>query len=128
MNDFFRADYKAEAERIKNLNKDIDSNTKGIFLLLGILLGFAIAIPVMVYFIWASSFVGVQLWTWFIMPIFAVPALTKLQMAGIFTLVALVKMGLATTPIDKNKLATFIGLSIAPWMVLLTGYVIHRLM
>lgn len=135
--------FETEAERIAALNKFKKTpslNATVIWqLILGILVSclifFAIFVPASVYFIWSHGFVLSKLWGWFCVP-HGMPALTLLQAAGIMAVVRLCTYRASAfpkkddgEPADTGKvIAHFFGLLLVPWVSLLFGYIIHRLM
>ena len=92
-----------------------------------------LVVPVSIYFVWSFAFVAVQLWNWFIIPFFHLGPVTILQMAGIGCFIRLFTFSVPNTNVDKDKalsqlIAEIIGYICMPWVSLLFGYIIHRLM
>lgn len=122
----------AAAKMNTNIRDKVDAESIVIYLL-AVAFIFVLAIPLVAYFIWSFAFVAVQLWNWFIIPFFHVGPVTVLQMAGIGCFVRLFTFSLSNTSIDTDKpwsqiAAELVGYLLMPWMTLLGGYIIHRLM
>ena len=82
------------------------------------------------YGAWAGAFVGAILWKWFIVETFGVMALTKAQCFGIALLLGFWTFHHRSHYSKdertwKEHLGEAIGLLIAPWFVLLLGWVCH---
>lgn len=119
----------------KRLNKTKNKSQTGgniIIYLLAFLFICSLIVPFTVYFIWSFAFVAVQLWNWFIIPFFHVGPVTLLQMAGIGCFVRLFTFSIPNTG-DKDKplsqtIAELFGYLMMPWVALLCGYIIYRMM
>ena len=86
------------------------------------------------YGIFAYGYVGSVMWVWFVMNLFpTAPAITWLQAAGLSLLVSFFTRDHLYKKIDPDqstmdKVLTPIVPTVAPWITLLMGYIIHRMM
>lgn len=83
------------------------------------------------YGAWAHAFVGVKLWSWFVVPTFHVEALKLLPMMGIMTFVRLLTYHVSPVNSEastKDQTVYYGILLLAPWVSLAMGYIIHCLM
>lgn len=108
----------------KNDNSDTMAAVVGITLLL-------LAIPLMVYGIWANAYVGSTLWAWFIVPTFGLPALTMPQAWGISMLVSMwTKQMITCKSADERttgeKIGEIVTAVIWPWAFLFFGWICHH--
>jgi len=104
----------------------------GVAFTVGIVL--AIFIPCSAYFIFAHGYVLSKLWGWFVTPL-GVPAITLLHASGIMGVIRLCTYDASFTPKSETtetsttkKFGHLFGLMLVPWVSLLFGYIIHRLM
>lgn len=95
------------------------------------------SIPILIYDLFSYGFVGTKFWAWFIVPTFHVEPLTLLSMVGIVLLIRLfthkpisIKEAEenANRKLDDKKVLYTLAVLAAPWVSLLTGYIVHRLM
>lgn len=113
--------YSSKNEDIKKLAVE---GIKSIFILLGCFLMIWLAF---LYGAFAMGFVGMKLWAWFVVPVFGLPALTWGQTYGIALLVGLFARS-SHIPTNKDerttteKVSHAIGGILAPWGILLFGY------
>ncbi len=137
-------DFLNEAERSAKLNKNKDRDeddssfwSKAGYTILGVFLAILVMTPMIAllaaYSVFAYGYVAVKLWAWFIIPFFGVKALTLLQAAGIMLLVRHFTYVPKTdkTETDDDSIVVWSKAIIAfalPWLTLLLGYIIHRLM
>lgn len=102
----------------------ISEGVKSVFILLGVLLMVWLAF---LYGAFAMGFVGMKLWSWFIVPVFGLPALTWGQAYGIALFVGLLTHQFHH-PTNKDERTTqekathVIGNLLVPWTCLLFGY------
>ena len=102
--------------------------------IIGIVIFSFATIPIIIWGTFAQGFVGMKLWNWFIFDhIPGAPAMTILNAAGIAVLCRLFTY--ENLPIidedssnTKKNIQKLIVALIAPWIALLIGYIIHRLM
>lgn len=107
-----------------NSNTMAEEAVAGITLLL-------LAIPLMVYGIWANAYVGSTIWAWFIVPTFGLPALTMPQAWGVSLLVSMWTKQIHTCKsaderTTAEKIGEMIGAMIGPWAFLLFGWICHN--
>jgi hypothetical protein len=81
----------------------------------------------LLYGVFAGGFVGMKLWTWFIVPVFGAKALTIVQAWGIALLVSLWthQTQILTNKDEREpyeKILALFGMVINPWIVLLIGW------
>lgn len=84
-----------------------------------------------IYGAWAAAFVGVHLWSWFIVPTFGLVTLTMTQAFGISLLFGYWTYHHFSQHIKdertwKEKMPEVIGLISQPWIILLIGWVCHH--
>lgn len=134
-NNFRKSLFEIEAERQRELNKGKEAE-KGAWkwkLLgygMGILIGLGIFIPATIYGVIVHAFVAMKLWQWFVVPVFHLPALGMMQMAGIcflvriFTYQANGKLKFEGES-AKEKVIAFVGILLVPWYSLFLGWFVH---
>lgn len=128
--------FELEAERLRNLNKGKVPDTTPWYLKLvywiaggGLALLFLTALTA--YNLFSVGFVGMKLWQWFIVPAFNVAQMSLIHMMGIvlllrvFTFQFIPKSKKSDDETFKERLMTFLGLLLAPWFILLVGYIVH---
>lgn len=132
--------FELEALRMRDLNKEkakADSSLLESFVtfIFGFLFGsaflFGLLIPLLFYHVLACGFVAKVLWHWFVTPTFHVADLTLIQACGIMLFVRLLtcpaKYESTDTDAAKSEWAIKITYAmLAPWGMLLLGYVIHH--
>ena len=124
---------KMITEKFGKVIENVDGIAACWMSLLAILLVVALFCGLVVYFIWAMAFVSTFLWLWFVVPVFGVAPLTLLQAYGLATLVTFWTHQHITDKVkDERKTseiaAEIIGLFARPWVTLLIGYIVYRLM
>lgn len=103
--------------------------TKLIGTLLAIFGAFSLIVGIFFYGIWAAAFVGLKLWTWFIVPVFVgMPTLTLTQTFGISLLIGYWTKSHSNyngkdERTDRQKSQAIIGVLFYPWLVLLLGWI-----
>jgi len=133
--------FELEAERIAKLNQHKTSQSSGSWYskLVGISLGVAISLVVMLlvlvpssaYAVFAYGFVLMKLWGWFVVPTFGVAPISWVVGGGIMLLVRLL-----TLPEPKNDKAEvkkplsehlmfLLGTMLIPWYSLLVGWLLY---
>lgn len=85
------------------------------------------------YAILATGFVSVQLWSWFIVPVFDLPALTLLQAWGISLLVGLwthqvIIMPVADERSTSEKIMGYFVVLLNPWIILFVGWIVKTVL
>lgn len=136
----FKNPFELESDRMRQLNKSkakTEPNTflgtivAGLFtLLFGTAFFMGIIIPLVFYHVFANGFVAKVLWNWFVSPHFHLAPLSFVQACGIVLLVRLMATAAKyekTDTSDKTEVASgIIYTMLAPWGVLLLGYVMHH--
>ena len=132
-----RLPFDLEAARMLGLNKHKEKELAkdkliNILTTLGLIAVFGV-VPLTIYCIFATGFVGSKLWLWFLVPL-GLPKISILGAAGIAMLVRLFIYAYEnpfgyndgdkerTTP---EKVGRVVGILLLPWMTLLIGYIIH---
>lgn len=82
------------------------------------------------YGVFATGFVSMKLWAWFVVPIFGVKALTITQAYGLALIIGLwTHQHFVNTNKDERetseKVSHWIALLITPWFVLFVGWIVH---
>ena len=82
----------------------------------------------------ATGFVGMKLWNWFVAGIFDLPQLTILKALGISILVRVFTYenifagnDAAEVRPTSEKTGRYIIIIVYPWICLLLGYIVHKL-
>lgn len=102
---------------------------KSIFAGIGLLFfGVAFLFFCLTYGILAGGFVGMKLWSWFIVPTFGLNPLTWAQAWGVSALVGYWTHQHITIPVKDerpthDKIGEYIGLFCYPWFVLILAYI-----
>jgi len=85
-----------------------------------------VLIPIMIYGIFSYGVVASYFWQWFIVPIFEFPVLNHYECYGIIMTLSIFRpkgdVYKETRDIDWGK---FIGLILAPWILLTMGYIFN---
>jgi hypothetical protein len=137
----------AEAKKLRELNsrlhkQELSKDAPGFFSSLigygiGSIFGIFIVALGIAYGTFAHGFVGMKLWEWFIVPVFNIKSISLLQAAGIMLIVRLFTYETAGKDIAKSNnseksfkthLYELWVAMILPWISLLTGYIVHRLL
>jgi hypothetical protein len=107
-----------------------ESWSEGFMIVGAIMLGLVLVGLVALYASWVAAFVGVKLWTWFIIPIFGLPSLSLSQAFGVSLLFRFWTYQHFTSKCkdersEREKYGEYFGVLISPWIVLLLGWVCH---
>lgn len=97
-------------------NKTNGSVAAGIFAFLGIM------VLIAVYSIFSYGYVGMIFWSWFVVPVFGVPALTMYQSWGLATMVSLWTHQTHTDKQDdertsNQKIGALVLEILKPWLI-----------
>ena len=92
------------------------------------ILGFGIVAGSFLYGVFSAGYVGMKLWTWYIVPVFGLPTLKIVQAWGIALLASLwTHQNFTNTNEDKRTTEQKIVYStlvlISPWLTLLVGWI-----
>lgn len=130
--------FEQQADELAKLNElaKRKSQPTSLFAILGVSIGaFIFMCLCSAYGVFVHGFVGHYLWAWFIVPVFNLPALSTLQAAGIMFIIRLFTyenpFGMSESMKGKTPTeitAKAFAVLIIPWVSLLIGYVVHRLM
>lgn len=89
---------------------------------------------VLIYSSFSWGFVLFKFWHWFIMPVFfTLPSIDFYQAVGILLFISILRTKVSETPIkdefidNKKKTNSIVIKVIAPWMVLLMGFLMKLL-
>lgn len=90
-----------------------------------------ITIPLIVYGVWSTAYVGSILWAWFMVPTFGLPALTMPQAWGVSILVSMWTKQMFTCKSEderstSEKIISSVVSMIWPWTFLFFGWVCHH--
>ncbi len=112
---------------------DSDDLAKGLMITFGVVLGLAFVAAFFIYAVWASAFVGMKLWAWFVIPFalkcgVTLPPLTFGFAWGLSLFVSYWTYHHKTIPIKderetKDKVLEVFGLLAYPWLVLFFGWI-----
>jgi hypothetical protein len=111
-------------------NKHESGNvTSAIFALFGILAVFIVAL---IYGIISYGYVGMILWSWFIVPVFGLPTLTVYQAWGISTVVAFlchqhISDKVEDSRTSEQKIVEAVMLFAKPWVILGIVYIVKSI-
>jgi hypothetical protein len=105
-----------------------------VMVVLGGLLFFTVmALPLIIYFIWAYAVVTKIFWAWFVVPVFGLPELGIAQAVGLTMLINLWVPQSSNNQNTNNpneaksaKLMQFLAYLAKPWCTLLIGWICHR--
>ena len=82
----------------------------------------AFIIPLALYYAWAATY----LWAWFVVPVFAVPQLSVLQMWGILLTLGMMRARFDTEKKNSDNFGSALfALAFAPLLTLGIGYAIR---
>jgi hypothetical protein len=133
MNSFEGKIAKLVGSKFENVVKNANNFTAGILAMFFLLLILALFGGLVLYGIWVTAFVSTYLWLWFVVPVFHVAPLTLLQAYGLAILVTYWTHQHISDKVEDTRkpsviVAELVGLFLKPWVTLLVGYIIYRLM
>ena len=110
--------------------KDTDSISAGFIAVAVVAFSIAAFFGVMLYGIWATSFVIYHLWQWFIVPTFGLHALTYAQSYGIALIVGFLTYHHVFKTSDdtrsgKTQAIEVLTVLFHPWITLFIGWLVH---